>query len=100
MHIKVFCASATIKDYDDILENVKHLFFPQTSYLKHKDVFSRKLLPLWKKQHLSPGKITLWSAEGCVKDTGVRTTTSKNTDEKSELRYLNVNMAKVQAPQK
>lgn len=34
MHIKVFCESATIKDYDDILENVKQLSFPKTSHLK------------------------------------------------------------------
>lgn len=100
MHIKVFCESATIKDYDDILENVKQLSFPKTSHLKNKDFFSRKLLPLWKKKNLPPEKITLWSADRYVKDTGTRPTTCKNTDKMSELRYLKVHIAKVQAPQK
>lgn len=53
MHIKVFCESATIKDCDNILENMKHLSFPQTSYFLNKDFFSRKLLPLWKKKKKS-----------------------------------------------
>lgn len=83
MHIKVFCESATRKDHYDILENLNQLAFPQTSYFKNKDFFSRKLLPIWKKKKkLSPGKITLWSAEGCVKDTGAQTSTRKNTDKK------------------
>lgn len=98
MHIKVFCESTTIKDYDDILEKVKQLSFPQTSYLKNKDFFSRKLLSLWKKKSCTWKDNLMVSRR--VKDTGGRSSTSKNIDKKSELRYLNVNTAKVQAPQK
>lgn len=65
MHIKVFCESATIEEYDDILENVKHLSFPHT-YLKNKDFSPKNYFSEKKTQQLPPGKITLWSAEGCV----------------------------------